>query len=113
MKTPPGYKCDGNGCNALRTETNHWVLVFRSGGAFVAMPWSDDSSEREDVFHLCGDTCALKFFADWLSKIRVAPSAEPSIDLGGDQGRSLRPDHPDLEPSLGRPGVETTKGLPV
>lgn len=101
MKTAPGYKCDGRGCGAERTELNHWLLAFTNPGiigikGFIVYPWRDEMAESDEATHLCGDTCALKFFADWLSRIRVAPSAELS----------------QAEPSLGRSGVET-KGLPV
>ena len=103
MRTAPGYKCNGNGCNAERTETNHWLIAFTGSNivgikGFIVYPWDDDLAESDEAIHLCGDTCALKLFSDWLSKIRKAPSAELSDTC--------------TEPSLGRPRVET-KGLPV
>jgi hypothetical protein len=108
MKTLPGFKCNGNGCSAERTETNHWVIVFTGSNVigikgFISYPWSDDLANAEGAQHFCGDTCSLKAYADWLSKIRTAPSAEPSVLHG--LGR-------DKEQPLGRPEVET-KGLPV
>ena len=93
MKTAPGYKCDGKGCSAERTETNHWLVVLTNPEllgikGFIAYPWADDIAESKEAVHLCGDTCALKAFSDWLSKIRTAPSAElPPHDPHASQGR--------------------------
>lgn len=103
-KTPPVFKCDGNGCSATRTETNHWVLAFTGDETYASRKWNDDSALLDGAKHLCGDTCALKFYADWLSKIRTAPSADSVVHgLGREK----------YQPVIGRPGLMETKGLPV
>lgn len=86
---PASFKCDGSGCHAVRTETNHWWLIqlgrvvegrYRpyADGAFMVTPWGDFSAEQEGHLHLCGQECLLKKVAEIVSKQSTIPAPKTS-----------------------------------
>ncbi len=56
------YACDIRGKG--KGEANHWWMASvsepRDSGRLTLMRWTAGQSQRDDIFHLCGQRCALQ-----------------------------------------------------
>jgi hypothetical protein len=67
-------ECDGPGCGKRKQETNRWWTVeeWSIGVARLAViPGTsiDPGVEGCDLYDFCGQTCALKFLSERMSKV--------------------------------------------
>jgi len=71
--------CDGPGCGKQKQETNRWwtieVVTYREPkglGRIVIFPGTStppDGSVVDPLYDFCGETCALKFISEQMSKV--------------------------------------------
>jgi hypothetical protein len=62
------FTCDI--CGKKKGEANHWWMVMlgdvpcydegQPGVRFILMPWNGAESRIADMYHLCGQGCAMK-----------------------------------------------------
>jgi hypothetical protein len=62
--------CDGPGCGKQKQETNRWWTVEVKGQDLrvLAGTYTRNLKDRE-YFDFCGQTCALKFISEQMSKV--------------------------------------------
>jgi len=64
------YKCDGEGCESIKKEANHWWLVRAENGSaraayFNARPMSEESVDERDLT-MCSESCVSKALSRWM-----------------------------------------------
>jgi hypothetical protein len=61
---PTQYGCDTPGCQAVRTETNHWHAITRDSDGIHIRTWEEAFTkgclEASNTTHHCGQDHALK-----------------------------------------------------
>lgn len=90
MKIPEPYKCDIEGCGAMKGPSNHWYLglVVDADDAHarrtntIVMPWVASLADRPGTQHLCGVGCVQKFVSKNL------PVLKPATNKGAPDGNS-------------------------
>ncbi len=71
------FKCDGDNCSSVKSETNHWWIADVGYASthgkgfdipvFNVRPWSEPSKDP-GLRHYCSQNCALKAFDQWMQK---------------------------------------------
>lgn len=57
-----------NICGKDKQATNHWWIVYMSGGiGLMISPWNDALADNEQVNTLCGQECVIKAVSAYLS----------------------------------------------
>ncbi|MGH9616293.1 MAG: hypothetical protein ACRD28_06080 [Acidobacteriaceae bacterium] len=66
-----------NICGVVKLESNHWwmitlgnVFCFNQGQLsqqFTLAPWNDEESRNPDLYHVCGEGCAMKALERFMS----------------------------------------------
>jgi hypothetical protein len=60
------YKCDGEGCESIKREANHWWAVsIDESGLFYACPMVGDTL-REGALTMCSESCVSKALSRWM-----------------------------------------------
>ncbi len=58
--------CAGPGCEQIRRETNHWLLIGFVDGVFCCRAF--DGEMRPEDLPVCGQQCAQRLFEQWLNR---------------------------------------------
>ena len=87
------YECDAVGCKVVRTETNHWLVVFSDQTGVHIYPW-DKAPKRamKDGQRFCGITHTMLY---------VSKALTPDTPQNPDRESTL-----ELKPPLNREGKE-------
>ena len=67
-------RCAGPNCDRIRGENNHWLMCRSNPVAFYIEAWNSDGLGDDRIKPLCGDQCASKLFARFLSDLKCAES---------------------------------------
>ena len=70
MILPPQFKCDSKGCEAVRSESNHWWASRSNQGRIEIYPWqlADDDGLLNVTKHFCGAAHALQYVSSLMGK---------------------------------------------
>jgi hypothetical protein len=61
------YKCDGEGCESIKKEVNHWWVVTPSDRAFSVRPMKIEESELAvNAITMCSESCVSKALSRWM-----------------------------------------------
>jgi hypothetical protein len=74
----PPPVCDGPGCGKQKQQANRWwgMAVSMRGWDFELRLWPGEHGEPRppeecwDLYDFCGETCALKFISEQMSRVK-------------------------------------------
>jgi len=83
VKLPSPYVCDE--CKTPKRDSNHWWLrvrtgsgifqgpngpIYLNGAGFLIVPWDAEDSDKEEIGHLCSESCATKALSKWMASLQ-------------------------------------------
>lgn len=82
------YTCDI--CGKKKGESNHWWMVMlgdvpcfdegQPGLRFTLLPWNAAESSSQDMYHLCGQGCAMQAMERFMTTGAILAEAEEEED---------------------------------
>jgi hypothetical protein len=62
------YKCDGEGCESIKKEANHWwnVWIQRVGTPVLQVRPMRDGQAGDDELTMCSESCVSKALSRWM-----------------------------------------------
>ena len=68
-RIPEQFKCDHPGCEAVRSQTNHWWQANTHAGSFEVWPWDDTADNVPGIQFYCGQEHLLAALSRWAGEV--------------------------------------------
>src|ERR1700712_3961654 len=63
-------------CASEKQASNYWLVAFEQGGELLLCAWDSPKNSRRNAKHLCGQKCAQRMVANYMTALTTATHAD-------------------------------------